>query len=105
MPHRHVAPRLALVGKTRRTRPPLSATLALFAAGMTPGFLLASIASAQGGAGLVHSALLLAGTSALVAVAAATRARQIERRRERRIHQRAAMRPPASAHRPMRHAA
>src|SRR5450631_2056405 len=105
LPDRPVPSQLSVVGKARRTRPPLSATLALFAAGMTPGFLLASVASAQGSAGIVDTELLLAGAAAVTALTAATRARHIQRQRQQRIRQRAAMRPTAPTPIPMRRAA
>jgi hypothetical protein len=72
---------------------------------MTPGFLLASIASAQGGAGMVHTELILAAASAIVAVAAGTRARHIQRRRERHVRARATGRRPSPAHLAQRRAA
>ena len=84
---RHDAPRLVAVARARRR--PLSATIALFGLGMTPGFLLAGAVSAQGGAGTVTTAWTLAGLSALVTVAAALRSRQIAVRRRRRLAQRA----------------
>jgi hypothetical protein len=91
--HRHPeAPRLRLVAAPSSRRRPLSATLTLFAAGMTPGFLLAAAASAQGGLTMVRTALVLAGICAAVTVAAAMRARQIARRREQRLRQRARLR-------------
>jgi len=96
-PHRHhEAPRLALVATPPPRRRPLSATLALFGAGMTPGFLLAAAASAQGGAVMVRTALVLAGLAGAVTVMAAARARQIARRREQRLRQRERLRPAAS---------
>ena len=73
-----------------RWRRPLSATIALFAAGLTPGFLLASAVSVQGGPGMVQAELTLAAASATLCVTAAMRSRQIARRRARRMHQRVA---------------
>ncbi len=104
--HRHhEAPRPSLVAAPAPRRRPFSATLTLFAAGMTPGFLLAGAASAQGGAVMVRTALILAGISAVVAVAAGGRARQIARRRALRLRQRARFRPMAERPIAMRRAA
>ena len=107
--HRHPqrAPRapLALVAAPAPRRHPFSATLTLFAAGMIPGFLLAAAASAQGGPVVVSTALILAGVSAVVAVGAGCRARQIARRRERRLRQRARLRPASQRPLPMRRVA
>lgn len=104
--HRHnEAPRLALATTLAQRRRPLSATLALFGAGMTPGFLLAASASAQGGAVMVQTALVLAGVSAALTVAAAARARQIAWRREQRLRQRERLRPAAPTPIAMRRAA
>ena len=86
---RRPVPRLALAPTP--TRRPLSATIALFGLGMTPGFVLAAGASAQGGAGTVDTALALAGISAMVTVAAALRSRRIAVRRRQRLMQRARM--------------
>lgn len=102
---RPTEPRLALVTAPAPTRRPLSATVLLFGAGMTPGFLLAAAASAQGGAAMVRTALVSAGISATVTVAAAARARQIARRHEQRLRQRARLRPAATTPRAMRRAA
>ena len=101
---RTTRPRLELVTPAPSRRP-FSATLTLFGAGMTPGFLLAAAASAQGGSAMVRTALIAAGISALVTVAAATRARQIARRREQRLRQRARLRPAAATPMVMRRAA
>lgn len=92
----HETPPLALVAAPAPHRRPVSATVTLFAAGMTPGFLLAAAASSQGGAVMVRTALILAAASATVAVAAGVRARQIARRREQRLRERARLRRPAS---------
>jgi len=73
-------------------RRPLSATIALFAAGLAPGFVLASAASAQGGAAMVDTELAFAAGSAVICVLAAARARQIARRRAQRLRQRATRR-------------
>lgn len=75
-----------------RARRPFSATVALFGVGMTPGFLLAGAASAQGGAAIVQTALICTGTSAVVTMAAAMRARRIAVRRRQRLADRARMR-------------
>ncbi len=83
---RHDAARPVADAPARR---PLSATIALFGLGMTPGFLLAGAASAQGGAGMVTSAWTLAGLSGLVTIAAALRSRQIAVRRRQRLAKRA----------------
>ena len=99
------APRLALVAVPAPRRHPFSASLTLFAAGMAPGFLLAATASAQGGAVMVRTALILAGVAAMVAVAAGCRARQIARRREQRLRQRARLRPASERPLAMRRAA
>jgi hypothetical protein len=102
---RHEAPRLTLAAAPALRRRPFSATLTLFATGMTPGFLLAAAASAQGGTVMVRTALILAGVSAVMAVAAGSRARQIARRRGRRLRQRARLRPAAARPVAMRRAA
>jgi hypothetical protein len=100
---RHDAPRLVAVAPRRRR--PLSATIALFGLGMTPGFLLAGAVSAQGGAGMVATAWTLAGISAVVTVAAAVRSRQIAVRRRRRLAQRARAQTNRGAPIPLRRAA
>ncbi len=100
---RQDAPRLVAVAPAPRR--PLSATVALFGLGMTPGFLLAGAASAQGGAGMVATAWTLAGLSALVTVGAALRSRQIAVRRRRRLAQRARAQTVRSAPLPLRRAA
>ncbi|HET6692346.1 MAG TPA: hypothetical protein VFG74_15945 [Miltoncostaeaceae bacterium] len=77
-PHlRAVAPR------PRRRRVPQAATVALYAAGLVLGFLLAALASAPGGAGMVAGELRLAGVAALVGAVALLRARAVARRRPR----------------------
>jgi hypothetical protein len=83
----------------------MSANLALFGAGLTPGFILAAAASAQGGVAMVQTALVLAGISAAVTVAAGVRARQIARRRQERLRQREHLRPAAPTPVTMRRAA
>jgi hypothetical protein len=100
---RHDAPRPIAAAPSRRR--PLSATIALFGLGMTPGFLLAGAVSAQGGAGMVGTAWTLAGVSALVTVAAALRSRQIAVRRRRRLAQRARVQAVHAAPIPLRRAA
>lgn len=100
---RRSAPRLALAPAP--VRRPLSATIALFGLGLTPGFLLAAGASAQGGARMVDTALLLAGISATVTVAAALRSRRIAVRRRQRLTQRARMDAAVASPRQMRRAA
>jgi len=72
---------------------------------MVPGFLLTAAVSAQGGAVMVRTALILAGVSTVVAVAAGCRARQIARRREQRLRQRARLRPAPEGPLAMRRAA
>jgi hypothetical protein len=75
-PHlRAVAPR------PRRGRVPQAATVALYALGLVAGFLLAALASAPGGAGVVAGELRLAGVAAIVAGVALLRARAVARRR------------------------
>jgi len=101
----HEAPQLALVAAPAPRRRPFSATLTLFAAGMTPGFVLAAAVSAQGGAVMVRTALILAVASAAVAVVAGARARQIARRRQQRLRQRALLQPDALRPVAMRRAA
>ena len=97
------APRLVAIAPPRRR--PVSATIALFGLGMTPGFLLAGAVSAQGGAGMVATAWTLAGLSALVTVAAALRSRQIAVRRRRRLAERARVHTAHSVPIPLRRAA
>lgn len=67
----------------RRPRAPRAATLALYALGMCAGFLLAAVASAPGGGGVVAGQLWLAATAALVAAPALARARAVARRARR----------------------
>jgi hypothetical protein len=86
-------------------RRPLSATIALFAAGLAPGFLLAGVASAQGGSTMVQTELALAAGSAAVCVLAATRSRQIARRRAKRLRSRASRRATEVRASPLRRAA
>jgi hypothetical protein len=104
--HRHhQTPRLTVVATPTPRRRPVSANVALFGAGLTPGFVLAAAVSAQGGAAMVQTALVLAGISAAVTVAAGARARQIARRREQRLRHRERLRPPAPTPVTMRRAA
>ena len=93
---RRAAPCSARVITHAPRRRPLSATLALFGAGMTPGFLLAAAASVQGGGAMVQTALVLAGVSIALTVMAAARARQIARRRQQRLRQRERLGPAAA---------
>jgi len=104
--HRHhQTPRLTVVATPTPRRRPMSANLALFGVGLTPGFILAAAVSAQGGAAMVQTALVLAGISAAVTVAAGVRARQIARRREQRLRQRVRQRPTVRTPVAMRRAA
>ena len=104
--HRHhQTPRLAVVATPTPRRRPMSANLALFGVGLTPGFILAAAVSAQGGTAMVQTALVLAGISAAVTVAAGVRARQIARRREQRLRQRERQRPTVRTPVTMRRAA
>lgn len=104
-PPGHPRRRHLAVVDTPRRRPPLSGVVCLFAAGMTPGFLLATAAASQGGATEIHATLVAAGAAFVVALGAGARARQIERRRRRRRRERAERRPAAVAPRDLRRAA
>gem|GEM_PF-5566991 len=92
-PRRASTPHLSVVEPRRVTRPPLAARCGLFAAGMSPGFLLAGLASTQGGATMVLTDFALAGICAVAAFAAAARARTIQRRRIARIRTRSSEQP------------
>ena len=74
----------ALPAPGRRRRLPSAATVALYAVGLTAGFLLAAIASAPGGDEIVSGQMRLAGAAALVGVLALLRARAVARRRPAR---------------------
>lgn len=76
-------PRLRPVPSQRRRRLPSAATVALYALGLTAGFLLAGIASAPGGGAIVTGQLELAAVGALVGGLALIRARAVTRRRTR----------------------
>jgi hypothetical protein len=65
----------------RRRRRPSAAALAVYALGLTVGFLLAAIATAPGGAASALGQVQLAGVAAVVAVLAALRSRAVARRR------------------------
>ncbi|MGE0028381.1 MAG: hypothetical protein AB7O78_00870 [Thermoleophilia bacterium] len=73
----------AVAPRPRRRRLPRAATVALYAFGLVVGFLLAALASAPGGAGVVTGELRLAGVAALVGAVALLRARAVARRRPR----------------------
>jgi len=77
-------PRLRAVSERPRRRAPRAATLALYALGLTLGFLLAALASAPGGSGVVTGELWLAALAAAVAGVALLRARAVARRRPAR---------------------
>jgi hypothetical protein len=98
-------PSVAAAATPPRWRRPLSATIALFAAGLAPGFLLASAVSVQGGPGMVQAEQALAAASAAVCIVAAMRSRQIARRRARRMRQRVARQTLPSHVAPLRRAA
>ena len=65
----------------RRRRAPSARALALYALGLTAGFLLAGVASLPGGAGVVTGQLGLAVLATAVAGLAGLRARAVARRR------------------------
>ena len=78
-------PRLrAVAERPRRRRAPQAATVALYALGLTLGFLLAAVASAPGGSAIVTGELRLAAVGAAVSVVALLRARAVARRRPAR---------------------
>ena len=77
------APRLRPVPARRRRRLPSARTVALYALGLVAGFLLAAMASAPAGAGVVAFQVELAGIAAAVGLLAALRARAVARRRAR----------------------
>ena len=77
------APRLRPVPARRRRRLPSARTVALYALGLVAGFLLAALASAPAGAGVVAFQVELAGIAAAVGMLAALRARAVARRRAR----------------------
>ena len=83
--HHRPAParRLRPVPARRRRRLPSARTVALYALGLVAGFLLAAIASAPAGAGVVVVQAELAGIAAVAGVLAALRARAVARRRTR----------------------
>ncbi|MCC6832214.1 MAG: hypothetical protein IT200_12780 [Thermoleophilia bacterium] len=76
---------LAAVPEPAETAPhrPRSATVALYAAGMVIGFLLAAVASAPGGGAMVGWQLGLAAAAGAVCFTAARRARGQRRRAPR----------------------
>ncbi len=74
-------PRLRALPAARRRRAPSARALALYALGLTAGFLLAGVASLPGGAGVVTGQLGLAVLATAVAGLAALRARAVARRR------------------------
>jgi len=73
-------PRLRQVPATTRRRLPGAAAVALYALGLTAGFLLAAIASGPGGGAIVTFQLQLAGVGAVVGALALVRARVVARR-------------------------
>ncbi|MFN8122559.1 MAG: hypothetical protein U0237_09035 [Thermoleophilia bacterium] len=89
---------LAAVPEAPETEPhrPRSATVALYAAGMVIGFLLAALASAPGGGAMVAWQLGLAAVAGVVCLVAARRARA--QRRSARVARR---REPAVAEAPV----
>jgi hypothetical protein len=75
-------PRLrAVPPPRRRTRAPRAAGVAVYSLGLTAGFLLAALASAPGGAGIVAVQGLLALGTATIAGLALLRARAVARDR------------------------
>lgn len=74
-------PRLRAVSQQPRGRAPRAATVALYALGLTLGFLLAALASAPGGSGVVTGEFRLAAAGAVVTGVALLRARAVARRR------------------------
>jgi hypothetical protein len=74
-------PRLRAVPGQRPRRAPRAATVALYALGLTMGFLLAALASAPGGSAVVTGELRLAAVGAIVTGLALLRARAVARRR------------------------
>ena len=74
-------PRLREVPAPRRRRLPAAATIAVYALGLTAGFLLAALASAPGGGAIVAGQMTLALAGAIVAGLALVRARTVARRR------------------------
>ena len=82
-PRPPTAPRLRPVPARRRRRLPSARTVALYALGLVAGFVLAAVASAPAGAGVVAFQVELAGVAALVGGLAAVRARAVTRRRAR----------------------
>jgi fatty acid desaturase len=74
-------PRLREVPAPRRRRLPSAATIAVYALGLTAGFLLAALASAPGGGAVVAGQMTLALAGAVVAGLALVRARAVARRR------------------------
>ncbi|HEX2502567.1 MAG TPA: hypothetical protein VHK00_01395 [Miltoncostaeaceae bacterium] len=73
--------RLRAVPSPRRRRVPAARALALYALGLTAGFLLAGVASLPGGGDVVAGQVGLAAAAALVGGLAALRARAVARRR------------------------
>jgi hypothetical protein len=73
--------RLRAVPPPRRRRAPSARALALYALGLTAGFLLAGLASLPGGGDLVAGQAGLALVAAVVGGLAALRARAVARRR------------------------
>jgi hypothetical protein len=80
-----VRPRLRQVPTPTRRRLPSAASVALYAIGLTAGFLLAAIASAPGGGAIVSGQLQLAAAGALIGGLALMRARTVARRSRSRV--------------------
>jgi hypothetical protein len=78
------APLRALPAPRRRARAPRAATVAVYALGLTAGFVLAALASVPGGGEVVAGQGRLALASAAVAGLALLRARAVARPRRAR---------------------
>jgi hypothetical protein len=74
-------PRLRAVAAPRRRRVPRAGALALYALGLTAGFLLGGLASLPAGGEVAGAQIGLAVAAAAVCGLAATRARAVARRR------------------------
>jgi hypothetical protein len=77
---RPARPRLRAVPPPRRRRAPSARALALYALGLTAGFLLAALASLPSGESVVTGQVALAGIAAAVGALAALRWRAVARR-------------------------
>ncbi len=69
--------------RRRRLRLPRAASVALYALGLSAGFLLAALASAPGGGAVVAGQMKLAAVGGVVGGFALLRARAVARRRAR----------------------